>query len=77
PIAKPQRVLTTHLLTAANLLIPIHWKASKAPSVREWLQKVESIRIMEELTASMNDKYAHYASAWEPWSKYIDNTTTS
>ncbi|CAH2247669.1 Hypothetical predicted protein [Pelobates cultripes] len=71
-----QRKLVNHLLTAANMLIPLKWKSTRAPSVREWIQKVEFIRTMEELDASYSNKYTTYTLTWQPWLTYLGNRAT-
>ncbi|CAH2299800.1 Hypothetical predicted protein, partial [Pelobates cultripes] len=49
--------LTTDLLlpliSAANQLIPALWKHPNAPSIREWIQKVETLRGLEETCHSI------------------------
>lgn len=46
-----RRSLTRHLLNAAKILIPRHWKAKHTPTITEWFRMVEEIYNMEETVA--------------------------
>ncbi|CAH2272605.1 Hypothetical predicted protein [Pelobates cultripes] len=70
-LPKLQKCLISHLLTVANTLIPLYWKKSDVPSVREWVQKTESIRLMNEINLSLTNLYARYIQTWEPWLKFM------
>lgn len=48
---KYKKSLTRHLLNAAKTLIPLHWRSMHVPTVKDWLDKVESIYKMEETVA--------------------------
>ncbi|CAH2221426.1 Hypothetical predicted protein [Pelobates cultripes] len=67
-IPKTQKTLLTHLLTAANLLIPVKWKNTE---VREWIAKVDSIKTMEEIHASISHRYTLFRETWEPWVRFM------
>ncbi|CAH2315037.1 Hypothetical predicted protein [Pelobates cultripes] len=65
-VPKNMRSLTTHLLTAANALIPSHWKKPEAPTIRAWINKVDTIRLLEEIHYSRSHSYSTYERTWGP-----------
>ncbi|CAH2275150.1 Hypothetical predicted protein [Pelobates cultripes] len=74
PLPKSHHILLTHLITAANLLIPVKWKNPNAPSIREWIAKVETIRTMEEIHGSIAHKLSLFQDVWDPWVRFIKDT---
>lgn len=50
-IRKYKKTLTKHLLTAAKTLIPLHWRSSSSPTVKDWLGRVHHMFKMDEIIA--------------------------
>ncbi|CAH2329666.1 Hypothetical predicted protein [Pelobates cultripes] len=73
---KPTNTLVLYLLTAANLLIPQFWKRQTAPSIRKWILKVESFRVLEELNSFILHRYTLYRDIWDPWLKFLQTQTS-
>lgn len=67
PYRRYKKSLTKHLLNAAKALIPLHWKSTQAPLVKEWLQKVAEVCRMEDLLVQTSDDIERYHKTWTPW----------
>lgn len=67
PLQKYKRSLSKHLLNAAKSLIPLYWKSTKIPSIKEWLHRITDIRDMEETIAQSNDAIERYHQTWSLW----------
>lgn len=55
-VGRYKNSITLHLLNAAKGLIPRFWKQTTIPTMRLWLQTVDHIYHMEDLTYSLRDK---------------------
>lgn len=64
---KYKRSLSRHMLNAARYLIPLHWNSSRAPSIAEWLNKVDDIHEMEHLVAQDNGTVESFHKTWQQW----------
>lgn len=62
-----KRSLTRHLLNAAKLLIPRHWKSTSAQIIAEWLHGIEEIYNMEEMVAIAKESTEKLHKLWTPW----------
>lgn len=67
PYKRYKKSLTKHLLNAAKALIPLQWKSTQAPLVKEWLQTISEICRMEDLLAQSTDSIERYHKTWTPW----------
>ncbi|CAH2256312.1 Hypothetical predicted protein, partial [Pelobates cultripes] len=66
-----KKSLTRHLLNAAKLLIMASWRCTKEPTLQQWMDKIEKIRKMEMLTASVKGSTERYLQMWTPWIDYM------
>lgn len=57
PLLDIKRGIFCFLLFAAHTIIPKHWKKTTIPTIREWIEEINSIMQMEELTTSLYDRY--------------------
>lgn len=55
PIKRYKHSLTKHLLNAAKALIPLYWKSTKIPTIREWFGKIAEYYEMEETIAQAGE----------------------
>lgn len=55
PIKKYKTSLTIHLLNAAKACIPLCWRSEKPPAKSLWFNKVNELRDMEDLTATLHN----------------------
>lgn len=64
----PQRVykksLTLHLINAANLCIPVHWRSTSPPSIPEWIRRVDKMADIENLIHQSSDSPSKYKDTW-------------
>lgn len=49
-----------HLLNAAKSLVPLFWKSTNIPSIRDWLFRIKDICDMAETIAQSNDSIERY-----------------
>lgn len=56
PIKKYKASLTIHLLNAARACIPLCWRSENPPSKSLWFTKVNELRDMEDLTATLHNR---------------------
>ncbi|KAM9311530.1 E3 ubiquitin-protein ligase RNF213 [Gastrophryne carolinensis] len=55
PLSALKRGVLRHFISAMRAIIPRHWKSQDVPTLMEWVQELESICRMEELTSDMKD----------------------
>ena len=67
PVGSYKKSLTPHLLNAAKSLIPRFWKQTVVPSLRQWLEAVDHIYYMEDLTSSLKNKSDLARKIWSDW----------
>ena len=63
--------LAMHMVNAARLCIPRHWRSTTAPTVREWLTQVSSIKEMEELIYVSQDRIHKFSFTWACWNHFV------
>lgn len=54
-------------LNAAKTLIPMHWKSTHVPTVKDWLEKVNTIYKMEETVAKQKETATKFHKMWKQW----------
>lgn len=59
--------LSKHLLNTDKALIPLFWKSTSTPFIRDWLHRITDIWKMEETIAQSNNTIEQYHKAWSPW----------
>lgn len=59
--------LSKHLINAANSLIPLYWKSTYTPTLKEWLHIVAYICEMEDTAAQSSEIIEKYHKTWSPW----------
>lgn len=70
PVHQYRKTLIPPLLNAAKLCIPLHWGTTNAPTIPEWLKRVEKIAEMEELIAIAKDCPTKFSYTWACWSHF-------
>lgn len=71
PIKKYKASLTIQLLNAAKACIPLCWRSESPPTKTQWYAKVNKIRNMEDLTATLYGREEAFRETWQPWQHYI------
>lgn len=71
PIKKYKASLTIQLLNAAKACIPLCWRSENQPSKSLWFSKVDELRDMEDLTATMNNWEEIFCDIWRPWQHFV------
>lgn len=66
-VGRYKKSITPRLLNAAKSLIPRFWKQSTIPTLRQWLQTVDQIYYMEDLTYSLRDRVEVSNKIWSCW----------
>lgn len=51
-----QKTLLGHLIAAARLLLAAKWKSENLPTRKEWLQKVQYMRLMDKISVLLRLK---------------------
>lgn len=62
--------LCRHLLNAAKSLIPLYWKSTTTPTMKDWLHKISYISEMEDTKVQTEEKVGRYHETWSPWFTY-------
>lgn len=65
--------LAMHMVNAARLCIPKHWRSTSIPTITEWFSRISMIRDMEELIHISQDRMHKFSIIWACWSHF---TTT-
>lgn len=63
--------LAMHMVNAARLCIPRHWRSTNIPTVREWFARISSIKEMEELIFTSQDRMHTFSTTWACWSHFV------
>ena len=71
PIKRYENSIVPYLVNAAKACIPSNWKKVQPPSIREWVNRVEEIRRMEELIAISQNRKGKYKKIWDVWGQFI------
>lgn len=66
-LSKYKKSLTRHLLNAAKTLIPLHWKSTHTPGVKDWFDKVQYTYKMEEILVMKKENNTNFNKMWQPW----------
>ena len=53
-----------HMINAARLCVPVHWRATEPPTVKEWMARIDRIAAMEELISTAHDRISSFTSVW-------------
>lgn len=69
-ISKYKRSLLVTLLDAAKACIPVLWKSSTPPGVRNWLDRVNNIMRLEELSSSLAFSHERWLQKWYHWVEF-------
>lgn len=72
-----KKSLTLHLINAANLCIPAHWRHPAPPTLEEWIRRVDRIANMEQLIAQAKDTPTKFQTTWACWLHYRQPQTRS
>lgn len=64
------RLLAMHMVNAARLCIPVKWRSTSPPTIREWLTKIAKIEEMEELIYISQDRIQKFTNIWACWSHF-------
>lgn len=76
----PQRVykksLVLHLINAANLCIPVHWRSTSPPSIPEWIRIVDRLAEIENLIHQTSDTPSKYRETWACWAHFKESQPT-
>uniref|UniRef100_A0A803T4S6 Reverse transcriptase domain-containing protein n=1 Tax=Anolis carolinensis TaxID=28377 RepID=A0A803T4S6_ANOCA len=66
--------LFTYINTAARIIFAKHWKSQLIPGKEEWLEKIEDIRDMDELTFLLKTYRGQpiKRTDWDQYKKYMD-----
>lgn len=62
--------LAMHMINAAKLCIPRHWRSTTPPNIKEWLLTIDKIAEMEELIHISNDDLHKYHTTWDDWHSF-------
>lgn len=65
--------LAMHMVNAAKLCIPNHWRSKIAPSIKEWLMRISHIKHMEELIYTSQDRVHKFAFTWACWNHFTSS----
>lgn len=65
--------LAMHMINAAKLCIPCHWKSPELPSVKEWLLRIKKIAEMEELIHRAKDSPQTFNKTWACWHHFTSS----
>lgn len=71
PIKKYKASLTIQLLNAAKACIPLFWRSETPPTKIQWYAKVNELRDMEDLTATLYGREEAFRETWRPWQHFI------
>lgn len=63
-VAQYKNTLVPHLLNAAKSLIPRVWRTPDAPSMKEWIVKIDWLRSIEETIHRSEDSMETYKTVY-------------
>ena len=66
--------IVLHLINAAKLCIPTHWKDTSPPSISEWLRRIKRIAEIEDLILQSLDSPSKFQDKWNCWIRFTDST---
>lgn len=76
-LSPPKRHTVMHILFAARLSIPRHWKSSRIPLILEIIDQVQTHCSYELMLASSNSRFAQTALLWQPWTQWFKGICTN
>lgn len=62
--------LAMHMVNAAGLCVPIQWRSTEIPSIREWLLRISKIEEMEELILTAHERIQKFTTTWACWTHF-------
>lgn len=62
--------LAMHMVNAARLCIPVHWRSTDTPTIREWLTRIAKIEETEELIYTSQDRIQKFTNIWACWTQF-------
>ena len=65
------RIVVTHILLAARLLLTRNWKSNTVPSVTEVLEVTQTNYTFESLLAGREGRRAKFDNQWKPWTEWF------
>lgn len=65
-----QKWLAMHMVNAARLCIPTHWRSTDTPTIREWLSRIAKIEEMEELIYTSQERIQKFTKTWACWTHF-------
>lgn len=73
-ISRYKKSLSRHLLLAAKTLIPLHWKTTHIPNIKDWLERINYIYKMEEIAAMKKENSTNFNHTWQPWLLFVHSS---
>lgn len=62
--------LAMHMVNAARLCVPTHWRSITPPTIREWFAKLSKIEEMEELIHISQERIQKFTTTWACWTHF-------
>ena len=56
--------LAMHMVNAARLCIPVHWRSTHTPTIGEWFSRISKIEEMEELIYISQERITKFTNTW-------------
>ena len=60
------------MINAARLCVPVHWRATVPPSIKEWVTRIDHLAAIEELIHTAQDRIPDFTSVWSEWFDFRD-----
>lgn len=73
PLSTYNKSLAMHMVLATCLCIPVLWKSSRPPSMREWFHRINCTREMEELIHMARETLHKFYKTWATWLHFADS----
>lgn len=67
PTKQYRKWLLRHLINSAQACIPCLWKSKEVPTIRMWISKVNEIKRIEDILASMEGTIQQHYATWVRW----------
>lgn len=61
---KYYKSLAMHMVNAARLCVPIHWRSTHTPTIGEWFRRISKIKEMEELIHIVQERTHKFLFTW-------------
>lgn len=62
--------LAMHMVNVARLCVPVHWRSTDIPSIREWLTRFTKIEEMGELIHTAHELIQTFTNTWACWAHF-------